>query len=129
MASTPDGHGYWLVSSDGGVFAFGDAGFHGAARSRPFNGGVKGIASSNASGAYWITNTAGSVAAYGTGVNFGSVDAPLTVPIVGITTAPNGAGYSLATSAGGVFVFGDCQFEGSMAGRALTEPVVGIASL
>ncbi|MGH9083483.1 MAG: hypothetical protein ACRDWN_09075, partial [Acidimicrobiales bacterium] len=26
MAAAPDGHGYWLVASDGGIFAFGDAG-------------------------------------------------------------------------------------------------------
>ncbi len=31
MAATPDGQGYWLVASDGGVFSFGDAGFHGSA--------------------------------------------------------------------------------------------------
>ena len=30
MASTPDGGGYWLVASDGGVFNFGDAGFFGS---------------------------------------------------------------------------------------------------
>ena len=30
MADTPDGRGYWLVASDGGVFCFGDAGFHGS---------------------------------------------------------------------------------------------------
>lgn len=30
MASTPDGGGYWLVASDGGVFAFGDAEFEGS---------------------------------------------------------------------------------------------------
>ena len=28
MAATPDGRGYWLVASDGGVFAVGDAGFY-----------------------------------------------------------------------------------------------------
>ena len=27
MAATPDGGGYWLVASDGGIFAFGDATF------------------------------------------------------------------------------------------------------
>jgi len=26
MAATPDGNGYWMVASDGGIFAFGDAG-------------------------------------------------------------------------------------------------------
>ena len=25
MAATPDGKGYWLVASDGGIFTFGDA--------------------------------------------------------------------------------------------------------
>ena len=30
MASTPTGHGYWLVASDGGIFSFGDADFHGS---------------------------------------------------------------------------------------------------
>jgi hypothetical protein len=29
MATTPDGKGYWLVVSDGGVFSFGDAAFLG----------------------------------------------------------------------------------------------------
>jgi hypothetical protein len=24
MASTPDGGGYWLLASDGGIFSFGD---------------------------------------------------------------------------------------------------------
>ena len=30
MAVTPSGDGYWLVASDGGIFAFGDAVFHGS---------------------------------------------------------------------------------------------------
>ena len=30
MAATPTGHGYWLVASDGGIFTFGDATFHGS---------------------------------------------------------------------------------------------------
>ncbi|MGW5649841.1 hypothetical protein [Streptomyces humi] len=28
--ATPDGKGYWLTRQDGGVFAFGDAPFHGS---------------------------------------------------------------------------------------------------
>ena len=31
MAPTPDGHGYWLVASDGGIFSYGDAVFDGSA--------------------------------------------------------------------------------------------------
>ncbi len=30
MAPTPDGHGYWLVASDGGIFSYGDAQFYGS---------------------------------------------------------------------------------------------------
>ena len=30
IAPTRDDKGYWLVASDGGVFAFGDAAFHGS---------------------------------------------------------------------------------------------------
>ena len=30
MARTPDGHGYWLVASDGGIFTYGDAPFEGS---------------------------------------------------------------------------------------------------
>ncbi|HLN42068.1 MAG TPA: hypothetical protein VK215_06425 [Acidimicrobiales bacterium] len=29
VVGTGDGRGYWMVGSDGGVFAFGDAGFVG----------------------------------------------------------------------------------------------------
>jgi hypothetical protein len=35
MAATPDGHGYWLVASDGGIFAFGDATFEGSTGGQP----------------------------------------------------------------------------------------------
>ena len=30
MAVTPSGNGYWFVASDGGIFAYGDAQFHGS---------------------------------------------------------------------------------------------------
>jgi hypothetical protein len=30
MAASASGQGYWLVASDGGVFNYGDAGFHGS---------------------------------------------------------------------------------------------------
>jgi len=40
ITATPGGHGYWLVASDGGVFAFGSAPFLGSARSDPVAGPV-----------------------------------------------------------------------------------------
>jgi len=42
--------------------------------------------------------------------------------------APTGHGYWLAATDGGVFTFGDATFFGSMGGRPLNQPIVGIAS-
>ena len=44
MAATPDGKGYWLVAADGGIFAFGDAGFYGSTGSLPLNKPIVGMA-------------------------------------------------------------------------------------
>jgi hypothetical protein len=43
IAATPDGKGYWEVASDGGIFAFGDAGFFGSMGGKPLNAPVVGI--------------------------------------------------------------------------------------
>ena len=44
MAATPDGKGYWEVASDGGLFAFGDAGFYGSMGGHPLNQPIVGLA-------------------------------------------------------------------------------------
>jgi hypothetical protein len=44
MASTPGGHGYWLVAADGGVFSFGSARFYGSMGGKPLNARVVGMA-------------------------------------------------------------------------------------
>ncbi len=44
MAATPDGQGYWLVSSDGGIFSFGDAGFYGSTGALTLNRPIVGMA-------------------------------------------------------------------------------------
>jgi hypothetical protein len=46
MATTPDGKGYWLVASDGGIFAFGDAGFFGSMGGGKLNSSIVGMAAS-----------------------------------------------------------------------------------
>jgi hypothetical protein len=40
VSSAPDGNGYWLVASDGGIFNFGDAAFSGSAVSNAISNGV-----------------------------------------------------------------------------------------
>jgi hypothetical protein len=46
MASTPDGGGYWLVAADGGVFAFGNAGFFGSTGGIVLNQPIVGMGTS-----------------------------------------------------------------------------------
>jgi hypothetical protein len=43
IEGTLDGGGYWLVSSDGGVYAFGDAAFYGSMGGRRLNQPMSGI--------------------------------------------------------------------------------------
>ena len=51
MAATPDGQGYWLVASDGGIFNYGDAAFYGSTGGTPINKPIVGMALSGTSGA------------------------------------------------------------------------------
>ena len=44
MAATPDGSGYWLVASDGGIFSYGDAAFYGSAGNQDLNKPIVGMA-------------------------------------------------------------------------------------
>jgi len=43
LAATPSGQGYWLVASDGGVFAYGDAVFYGSTGSLTLNSPIVGV--------------------------------------------------------------------------------------
>jgi hypothetical protein len=70
MAATSDGRGYWLVASDGGVFSYGDAVFHGSTSSAG-GAGPKGAAVGMAASpsGYWVAfgksqSPVGAIAAY-----------------------------------------------------------------
>jgi hypothetical protein len=86
ITPTADRGGYWLVASDGGIFAFGDAGFHGSIPGAGLSPAGSGTAHS------------------------------LNAPIVGMVPSSDGGGYFMVASDGGVFAFGDARFEGSCPG-------------
>jgi len=65
MSATPDGQGYWLVASDGGIFAFGDAGFKGSMGGSHLNAPVTGMATDPAGGGYWLVAADGGVFSFG----------------------------------------------------------------
>jgi len=129
LAATPDGKGYWEVHFDGGVFAFGDAGFYGSAVNVALRGPIVGIAVTADGRGYWLVASDGGVFAFGDAVFAGSLGGKvLAGPIVGIARNPAGPGYWLVASDGGVFAFGGAPFLGSMGGKALHAPVFAIAA-
>ena len=83
ITPTADDRGYWLVASDGGTFAYGDAGFYGSIPALGLHAAGSGLAPS------------------------------LSAPIVGIVPSTDGGGYFMVGADGGVFAFGNARFEGS----------------
>ena len=121
--------GYWVVGSDGGVFAFGGAGFFGSAGGPGLNAPAVGIAPTPDGGGYWVASSNGGVVAFGDAGNFGNLQGTvLNAPVVGIAGTPDGQGYWLAGADGGIFAFGDAAFYGSTGKLTLNQPIVGIAT-
>ena len=129
MASTPTGNGYWIVSSDGGIFNYGDAGFFGSAGAIALNKPIVGMAATHDGGGYWLVASDGGIFSYGDAHFYGSTGGmALNQPIVGMAATPDGGGYWLVAADGGIFSYGDAQFYGSTGSIHLNQPVVGMAA-
>jgi len=127
--ATPSGDGYWLVASDGGVFCFGDARYHGSTGAMTLNQPIVGIASTASGDGYWLVASDGGIFCFGDAVFHGSTGRiNLRRPIVGIAATPSGRGYWLVASDGGIFCFGDAVFHGSTGGLTLNKPIVGMTA-
>ena len=121
--------GYRLVASDGGIFAFGDAGFFGSTGAVVLAKPIVGMAATPSGAGYWLVASDGGIFAFGDAGFFGSTGAVvLAKPIVGMAATPSGAGYWLVASDGGIFAFGDAGFFGSTGAVVLAKPIVGMAA-
>jgi hypothetical protein len=129
MDATATGKGYWLVASDGGVFAFGDAVFRGSMGGTRLNKPIVDLAHTPAGKGYWMVASDGGIFAFGDAVFRGSTGSMrLNQPIVGMAGTPSGKGYWLVASDGGIFCFGDAAFRGSTGSIRLNKPIVGMAA-
>jgi L,D-peptidoglycan transpeptidase YkuD (ErfK/YbiS/YcfS/YnhG family) len=114
IARTPDGAGYWVASSTGGVFPFGDARSFGSITGLTLNAPIVGMAPTPTGKGYWLVASDGGIFSFGDAAFFGSTGAlHLNAPIVGMTSIPSGGGYWLVASDGGIFTFGTAVFDGS----------------
>ena len=129
MAATPDGGGYWMVASDGGIFAYGDAHFYGSTGNIRLNQPVVGMAATPDGKGYWMVAADGGIFAYGDAHFYGSTgNIRLNQPVVGMAATPDGKGYWLVAADGGIFAYGDAHFYGSTGDIRLNQPVVGMAA-
>jgi hypothetical protein len=138
ITATPDDHGYWLVGADGGVFTYGDAGFYGSWPSQNPQSGrslppwpiIALVASPNGLG-YTLANSNG-MGGYTYG-DFGTcqvgIEGPLSAEYTAVAAVAGSSGDScwVTSRDGGVFAGGSALFYGSMGGRHLNAPVVGMA--
>ncbi len=123
------GIGYTLVATDGGVFTFGTASFHGSTGDLTLNRPIVGMAATPDGKGYWLVASDGGIFAFGDAVFYGSTgDLTLNRPIVGMAATPDGKGYWLVASDGGIFAFGDAVFHGSTGNITLNRPIVGMAA-
>jgi len=121
--------GYWLVAGDGGIFAYGNAGFFGSTGSIRLNRPIYGMDATPDRQGYWLVASDGGIFAFGDAGFFGSTGAMrLNSPIVGMTATPDGQGYRLVESDGGIFAFGDAGFFGSTGATHLNSPIIGMGT-
>jgi Cu/Zn superoxide dismutase len=127
--TTQPAAGYWLVASDGGIFAYGDASFLGGTGNLKLAKPVVGMAATPSGDGYWVAASDGGIFAYGDAPFAGSTGSiKLNQPVVGLAPTPSGQGYWLVASDGGVFAFGDAVVRGSLGGQKLNSPIVAMAA-
>lgn len=114
--------GYYLFATDGGVFAYGGAKFHGSLPAQNVKPAapVIGMAVRPQGDGYWLASKDGGVYSFGEANRHfhGSLAGKkLNAPITDIESSKSGKGYYLSGADGGVFTFGDADFEGSAVGK------------
>ena len=144
VVAAHSGAGYYLVTSAGDVYTFGDAQSEGdltwptpVTPAAP----IVAMALTPDGQGYWLVDADGDIYTLGDATYHGAIGqldptqppggtnaAHLSAPIVGIAPTPDGGGYWLAAADGGVFSFGDATYHGSMGGRQLDAAVVAMAA-
>lgn len=113
MVPSHDDRGYFMVGSDGGVFAFGDATFAGSC---PGIGGCVGAAVAvmpdSTGNGYWLVTKSGAIYTFGDAPFLGA-PGQQSSPITSAAATPSGKGYWILEGNGQVFAYGDATGLGS----------------
>ena len=115
--------GYWMVGSDGKVYAFGDARWLGDA---PTSSAVD-LEPTPSGNGYWIVDDLGRVFAFGDATSKGNVavrQLGLGEKVTSLSATSDGGGYWIFTNRGRVLTFGNAAFLGDVSHLALAGPVL-----
>jgi hypothetical protein len=99
MAASPDGKGYWLVASDGGIFTFGDAVFYGSTGAIHLNQPIVGMAASPDGKGYWLVASDGGIFTFGDAPFRGTL-ASASSGVLGLIVTTATSSYTLVLSDG-----------------------------
>ena len=115
ISFSPSGNGFYALTKDGRVLSYGDVAGQGGYLSGLVGSPVS-ISGQPGTNGFVITTSSGCAYAYNGGQYYGGMcGVALNGPIVGITSTSDGKGYWMVASDGGVFTFGDAQFQGAIA--------------
>lgn len=125
--SDPSGSGYWVATTSGGVYAYGDAWYYGSATKYKPVAPIVGGEAISTGGGYWLLGRDGGVFSFGKARFYGSTgNMRLNKPVNGMERSRWNAGYWLVADDGGVFSFGNARFFGSTGNMRLVKPVQGM---
>ena len=119
------GNGYWVVTTTGAVYAFGDADNYG--QPGPQGSTITSAVATPDGGGYWILDAAGQVFPYGDAAGLGGLppgSAGGFDPASAIFATSDGGGLLGRDRAGQGLDFGDAPFDGDMSGTHLNGPIV-----
>jgi hypothetical protein len=111
MLPGPNGLGYFLVASDGGMFSYGDTQFYGSLGGVPLKHPIVAAATTPDFGGYWMTDSAGVVSNFGDATNYGSAPSPLFRPVVGMAETVGNGSFSGGPYPSGAYGFDVSKFQ------------------
>ena len=117
------GSGYWMVGSDGIVYAFGGARHHGNAATTS----AVDLEPTPSGNGYWIVDDVGRVFRSGDAVFHGNAEPSRLVAgekVTSLSATTDGGGYWIFTSRGRVLTFGNAAFLGDVSDVKLAGPVL-----
>jgi hypothetical protein len=119
--------GYYVLGSDGGIFNYGNAPYHGSVPALGLRIDAVLMTATPSQNGYWIAGRDGGIFSFGDATFYGSVPGlrlGTAVTAIDLKPTPTGKGYWILGADGGIFSFGDASFFGSLPGIGVRNRAV-----